>query len=161
MFDEVALFLCSPTFPWLITRRSPNKNISSLTLCFCCSQHGRSDTGVSGVQDVAGLVLQHRGGPELRGPAVTGTKLHSVHRGLPASARSVKRINGATAAKTVSPFAKPASHNSSLFLSHFSEVGRSRQVQREHDQTVLIRLQSSSATAQMIISGLYRITGGI
>lgn len=124
MFDEVAFFLCSPTFPWLITRRSPNKNISSLTLCFCCSQHGRSDTGVSGVQDVAGLVLQHRGGPELRGPAVTGTKLHSVHRGLPASARSVKRINGATAAKLFPPLPNlPVTSRLCFFLISVKWVG--------------------------------------
>lgn len=62
-----------------------------LMTCFCYSKHGRFDAGQSGVRDVARLVLQHRGSSELRGAAVTGTELHSVHRGLPASARFVKR----------------------------------------------------------------------
>lgn len=64
---------------------------SMLSMCFCvCSEHGRLDAGVSGVQDIARLALQHRGGSELRGAAGKGPRLHSVHRGLPGSARSVK-----------------------------------------------------------------------
>lgn len=66
--------------------------------------------------------------------------------------------------QTLVHFAKTASHVFfflPFFMSHFSEVGWSRQVQREHDQTVLIALQSSSMTAQMITSGLDRITRGV
>ncbi|TMS14005.1 hypothetical protein E3U43_022485 [Larimichthys crocea] len=49
------------------------------------------DAGVSGVQDIARLALQHRGGSELRGAAGKGPRLHSVHRGLPGSASEVGR----------------------------------------------------------------------
>lgn len=107
-------------------------------MCFCCSKHGRFDAGVGGLRDVARLVLQHRVGPELRGAAAEGTELHSLHRELPASARFVKvsllhrHCWHALPNMPVTPC--------HFYFFYFSEVGWSRQVQREHGETLLIRL---------------------
>lgn len=64
----------------------------SVTLtCFCHSEYGHSDTSDGGVRDAARLVLQHWGRTELRGAAASGPELHPLHRGLPASSRSVSK----------------------------------------------------------------------
>lgn len=120
---------------------------SILLMCFGRSKHGCFDAGVGGVRDVARLVLQHRGCSELRGVAITGPELHSVHRGLSASARFVKKH---FTLLSVHHFVKPAPDPLSFFLSHFSEVGWSWQVQRERDQTVLICLQTCNPHTQQL-----------
>lgn len=83
--------------------------------CFFCSKHGRFDTSESGIRNVARLVLQHGDGSELRGASGAGSKLHSVHRGLPASARFVKRyfrlMGMETAANVFVRFAKTCQSN--------------------------------------------------
>lgn len=138
--------------------------------CFFCSKHGRFDTSESGIRNVARLVLQHGDGSEFRGASGAGSKLYSVHRGLPASARFVKRYFSLMGWKLqpTSLFALPKPANWILVpaSSHFSEVGRSRQVQGEHHQTVLISPSSaspasplqSSTPAQMIPWGFHRFT---
>lgn len=101
------------------------------------SKHGRVDAGFSGVRDAAWLVLLHWGGSQLWGSALTGSKLRSVHWGLPASSRFVKETPHVKINTSVFGPSKPDSVIVVCF-SYFSEVGWSRQVQREHDQTVLI-----------------------
>lgn len=83
--------------------------------CFFCSKHGRFDTSESGIRNVARLVLQHGDGSEFRGASGAGSKLYSVHRGLPASARFVKRyfslMGMETAANVFVRFAKTCQSN--------------------------------------------------
>lgn len=120
--------------------REPNRTAAfhrslSLITVLLCSKHGRFDTGVSGVQDATRLVLQHRGCSKLQRASITGPELHSVHRGLPASARSLSLGSTLNERRDCRPaagqIAKLATHILSCLFSLFSVkwvgVGKSRE----------------------------------